>query len=370
MVSLDILTIATDFADILRDEISKKLDLHRDAVLIAAIHTHSSVGGPYLRNGGYESEHWKKEFKQKLIDGCIAAKNNAEDAEFYSYLAFSSVAINRRKKTRGIDPYAPFIVIKNGENIKAMIINYNCHAVCLTEDNLKITPDYVYYLREFLFKKLNVRFPILFFNGGSGDIDPRRRGSFDAAKYTGEELGEEIYLAMRVYEGKKFIPKLLYLSDELEIPYNWLPTPKETEINLQEHEEMVLNAKTKEDKKIAGAFYLWAQELDKLAKQSKIPNTLKVKIYFILLGKMAFIALPLEVFSSVSLRLRREFSEYDLFVISYANGYSGYLADKTAYYEGGYEVAQWHKYNGLLPLVPNAEDYFWEKFYRIKRIIE
>jgi len=370
LVSLDILTIATDFADELRNKISEKLLLPKEAVLIAAIHTHSSVGGPYLRNGGQESEDWKSEFRRNLIDGCVVAKDSAKEAELYSYLSFSSVAVNRRKETRGIDPYAPFIVIKNGDTIKSMIINYNCHAVCLTEDNLKISPDYVYYLREYLYEKLNARFPILFFNGGSGDIDPKRRGSFDAAKYTGEKLGEEIYLSMQVYNGDKFIPEIVYYTEELEIPYNWRPTLKEAEKNLQEHDRLMLNAKTKEDKKITRAFYMWAQEIYELAQKNKIPSALTVKIYSIRFGKIIFIALPLEIFSSISLCLRKEFSKYNLFVISYANGYSGYLADKIAYYEGGYEVEQWHKYNGVLPLVPNAEDYFWEKFHSIKNKIK
>jgi hypothetical protein len=366
MISLDILTISTSLAEKLSYRISKELEIPQENILLAAIHTHSSVGGPYLRNGGHESEKWVTDFQNKILKGCRIAKDSVKKARFFYYQAYSAVGINRRKKSRGIDPAVPFVIIKKGRKILAIIINYSCHAVCLTEKNLEISADYVYYLREYLYKKLGQKFPVIFFNGGSGDIDPQQRGSFEAARYTGEKLGEEIYLAYQAYDGKAFNPKLTIVSESFEIPYSWQPTVQEAEKNLVKHEKDLQIAKSPEEKKIAKAFYIWAQDILKLAIKNEIPTSLLVKVSYIQLGEISFFALPLEIFSSISLRLRVLFSEQKLFVVSYGNGYSGYLPDKVAYIEGGYEVEQWHKYNGLLPQVKNAEDYFWEKAVYLK----
>jgi len=370
LISLDILTISTDLAEHLRDQLSGTLGIPREAILMAAIHTHSAVGGPYLRNVGKESQRWRKEFEEKILAGSHIAKETAKEAEFYAYQTFAAVGINRRKETRGTDPHTPFVVVKSGDEMVAILINYNCHAVCLTEDNLQISADYVHYLREYLYGKFAQKFAVLFFNGGSGDIDPKKRGSFEAARYTGEKLGEEIFLAFQAYTGEKFEPDLRFLSQTLEIPYGWQPSLSEAEANLQEHIQLLKNAQSKEEEKIARAFYIWAEDILELVKNGRLPKSLKVQMSFLRLGKVSFLALPLEIFSSISLRLRKTFGDTLLFVVSYANGYSGYLADKVAYQEGGYEVEQWHKYAGILPQIPGAEDIFWEKVEEIKKKID
>jgi len=367
LISLDILTISTELAHKLRSKIANLLDIDRDAILLAAIHTHSAVGSPYLRNGGEESAEWRKDFEEKIIVGSLQAEKSVAVAEISAYEAFSSVGINRRKKTRGIDPNAPFMVIKNGEKIIAWLINYNCHPVSLTESNLLISADYVHYLREYIYANTNQRFPILFFNGGSGDVDPVKRGSFEAAQFTGEKLGEEILLAYQTYPGEKIIPKIKYTTGKLEIPYSWNPGVAEAERNLAQHTELLNESKTKEDIKINKAFHLWAEDLLALVKNKQLPESLITEISLIKLGKALFISAPLELFSSISLKLRKMFGDGYPFIVSYGNGYSGYLSDKTAFTEGGYEVEQWHKYAGILPQAHYAEDIFREKISELDR---
>ena len=370
LVSLDILTIDTETATRLREQVARELGMERDGILFAAIHTHSAVGKPYLRNVGEASETWQKDFEQKMVQGCRAARERAVEAEFVAYEAFSGVGVNRRKETRGMDPHTPFIVIKRGKEIIAWLINYNCHPVCLTEDNLLISADYVHYLREFLYGQVQQRFPVLFFNGGSGDVDPKRRGSFDDARFTGEKLGEEILLAYQAYRGEKFEPFIDYRIQELEIPYGWQPSLKEAEENLAQHTTAFEKSENRDDKKINGAFLLWAEEILDRVKQNKLPKSLKTEIYYFRMGKAVFIALPLEIFSSISLKIREMIDKYYCFVVSYGNGYSGYLADKVAFHEGGYEVEQWHKYAGILPQVTHAEDIFFETLVKVQKKID
>ncbi|HEX3074136.1 MAG TPA: hypothetical protein VHP30_11040 [Ignavibacteriales bacterium] len=360
IASLDILTISSETADKLRNEISIQLKMKKEAIILAAIHTHAAVGSPYLRNVGEEDKEWLAEFESKIIEGAKRARDKAVECDLYAYEAYSSVAINRRNPMRGIDPNAPFIIAKRGSEITACIINYNCHAVCLKENNLEISADYVYYFRERLFENLGGKFPVLFLNGGSGDIDPKLRGSFNEAKLTGGNLADEITLAYKVYEGKKLKEGIRCETAKMTIPYNWQPGVDEAKENLALYTRRLREARTKEDKKIAGAFHIWAEDVLKLASENKLPKCLELSVSKLMIGEAVFIAVPLEIFSSISLKLRNHFKENLVFVISYGNGYAGYLSDKAAHYEGGYEIDDWHKYAGILPKVPYVEDIFWK----------
>ncbi len=358
LASLDLLTISYEVAESLRRRISEELQTPKEAVLLAAIHTHSSVGGPYLRNTGEESKKWRRSFEEKLIKAALEAKAKAKPSEFFAYEAASAVGVNRRKPTRGIDPNLPFVLIKGDEAPIALLINYNCHPVCLKEDNLLISADYVHFLREYLWKNVGRRFPILFFNGGAGDVDPKRRGSFEDAAWTGESLGEEVLSSMGACPGAEIEPVINFSSATLKIPYGWRPDIREAEENLKEHRKLFEASKTKEERKINGAFLRWAEELLERVKKGELPEYLQVEIALIKLGDLVLFAAPLELFSSISLKLRRILGPRLSFIISYANGYFGYLPDRIAFKEGGYEVTQWHKYAGLLPLSPEAEGIF------------
>ena len=367
LVSLDILTISLETATKLRNEISKQLGIDKDAIIIAAIHTHSAVGAPYLRNVGTESKDWVEYFEKQIIEGSQTAYNNKIECELFAYEAYSSVGVNRRNNLRGIDPFVPFIIAKKGSTIIAIIINYNCHAVCLTETNLEISADYIFYLRKYLYEHLKQQFPILFFNGGSGDIDPKRRGTFQDAEFTGNKLAEEILLNLKVHSGAKIDPIIAYSTIPFKIPYAWHPNVEEAEKNLQECSNNFDKASSKKDKKVAGAFLQWANDVYNLAQDDSLPESLNLEINVLTLGKAKFIAVPLEIFSSISLKLRKFWGDHFLFVISYGNGYAGYLSDKVAHYEGGYEINDWHKYAGILPKVPYVEDLFWEAIKNLNR---
>ena len=366
LVSLDLLTISHETSDKLRDQISELLGIEREGILLAAIHTHASVGSPYLRNVGKESPEWLKYFEKQIIEGSKAAVNNAADSSFNVYEAYSHAGINRRKNTRGIDPNTPFIIVKSNNKIAAVIINYNCHAVCLTENNQQISADYVYYMRQYLYEQLGEQFPVLFFNGGSGDVDPVKRGSFSEAEFVGRSLAEEIILNYKVYDGETLSPVLSYTETPLVIPYNWQPSVKEAEENLALYTQRYESAKTKADIKIAGAFLIWAKDVLEETKAGTLPAKLDLKISSLKIGKALFISVPLEIFSSISLKLRKYFADYYPFIVSYGNGYSGYLSDKAAHFEGGYETDDWHKYAGILPKVPDVEDIFWKSLKELK----
>ncbi len=357
LASLDLLSIDSETASRLKGRIAERTGVPEENIVLAAIHTHSSVGGPFLRNVGKEDPEWKKRFEEKVVEGSVEAKEKAEPVQLRYYQAFSCVGINRRRSERGMDPSAPFITVKGQKGYIAWLVNYGCHPVCLTEDNLLISADYVYYLRERIKVSLSASFPVLFFAGGCGDVDPKLRGSFEAAQRTGYALAEELLLVERSYEGLEISGPVRSLCRKLKLPYGWQPGIEEAEKVYQHHKRLYEEARTEGERKVQGAFLQWAQDLVRVVREGSLPSELETDVCLLGIGPFSMLVSPFEIFSSISLKLRQILGPVS-FVVGYANGYRGYLPDRPAFVEGGYEVEEWHKYGGILPLAPDAEERF------------
>ncbi len=366
LASLDLLSIDSETALKLKKKIASETGVPEENIVLAAIHTHSSVGGPFLRNVGKEDPEWKERFESKVMEGCIEAKEKAEPVQLRYYQAFSCVGVNSRRSERGIDPSAPFVTVKGQRGYIAWLVNYGCHPVCLTEDNLLISADYVYYLREKIKASFSASFPVLFFTGGCGDVDPKLRGGFQAAERTGYALADELLLVERSYQGLEIRGSVKSLCRKLELPYGWQPGIEEAEKAYQYHKKLYEEARTKEERKIQGAFLQWAQDLVQAVREGSLPSRLETEICLIKIGPFSMVVTPFEIFSSVSLKVRQILGPIS-FVVGYANGYRGYLPDRPAFVEGGYEVEEWHKYGGILPLAPDAEERFLKLVQELAR---
>jgi len=75
-----------------------------------------------------------------------------------------------------------------------------------------------------------------------------------------------------------------------------------------------------------------------------------------------------EVFNEYHARLKRSFTERMILFAGYTNGESGYLPDKQAFKEGGYEVDQAYIYLGEpSPLLPASDSIFLNKMNALIR---
>ncbi len=358
--NFDILTISDELSSELRCLIEKNFKIPQKNIFLSAIHTHSSIGGPYIRAVGSENKKWVKDFKRKILYSTEKLFKNLSDIELLLYKGESKIGYNRRKKEKGIDENLLAVVIE-GLDRESIFLNYGCHPVALTEKNLYISSDFLFFTRKFLEKKLMMNLSLFFFNGGSGDVDPIFRGGFKEAKKIGYILGEDIIKA--ISKNKETVvgePERVYEKDfliEYKLPFR---TPEEWEENYKKHLKEYKSSKTKEERKIKKAFLLWAEEMLYKAKEGKIKTSKSVKISLLKFENLLFLFAPFEIFSSISKKIRAFSNPYEIFVVSYTNGYSGYMPDKEAFFEGGYEVSEWHKYAGELPLKEEVPERFLE----------
>ncbi len=364
LFSLDILFLNRDFSQQVKNAISEKLNMDKKNILIAAIHTHSAPGIHLFRDESIRNKEWEDKVFQTLVKGAVEASQQSQAAYLGVRSGKSFIGKNRRKEGGPLDPNFPMICFfDERDHPLAVIVNYGCHPVVLDEKNLFITADYVFDFRSGLNKILSSDVITLFFTGASGDVDPVERGSFSIAKRLGMELAEEALKIIDDMEAKADI-NIQTKETSLKIPYGWIPDAQETEEIYASTRQKYEDAVKKRDRvaqKMQKAFLLWANEIREKAIKNELPEYLECELQCIRLGDAVLLAFPFELFSSISLSLRTQSGIQDLFLIGYANGYSGYLPDKKALEEGGYEVEEAFKYVGLLPFAANAEEIFLEK---------
>ncbi len=361
LISLDIVFLSSDFARRVKQAISEELSLNKKNILIAAIHTHSAPGIHLFRDERIRDKKWEDDVFQTLVKGAVEASQKTQAAYFGVGSGKSFIGKNRRKDEGPLDPNLPLVCFfDKKDHPLALIANYGCHPVVLDEKNLFITADYVFDFRNSVNKILSSDVITLFFTGASGDVDPVDRGSFSMAKRLGMELAAE---ALKIIDDMEAKPDIDIQTREtsLKIPYGWTPDIQETEeiraSTRQKYEEAV-KKRDRVAQKIQKAFLLWADELREKAIKNELPGYLECELQCIRLGEAVLLAFPFELFSSISLSLRAQSGIQDLFMVGYANGYSGYLPDKKSMEEGGYEVEEAFKYIGLLPFAANAEELF------------
>jgi hypothetical protein len=374
LISLDMVFLSSDFSHRAKHAISEKVKIDQKNILIAAIHTHSAPGIHTFRDESIRDKKWEEDVFQTLVNGAVETGQQSQAAYLGVGSGRSFIGKNRRKEGGPLDPNFPLICFfdERGHPL-AVISNYGCHPVVLDEKNLLITADYVFGFRSNLNKILSSDVNTLFFTGASGDVDPVERGSFSIAQRLGKELAGEALKIIDDIEVKADID-IQTKETSLKIPYEWIPDIRETEeihaSTRQKYEEAVKN-NDRVAQKMQRAFLLWAEELREKAIDSDLPEYLECELQCIKLGDAALLAFPFELFSSISLALRTQSGIHDLFMVGYANGYSGYLPDKKSVEEGGYEVEEAFKYIGLLPFPVNAEELFLEKALNlIKNVTE
>lgn len=190
------------YDDILKisNMVSRKTGIPASNILIHTIHTHSAPDTQGLWGGP------PKGYKQKLAEGITEcfAKASADMRPAKFIVASGDVEgfnINRRHyKEKKADETLAVMRLAGGDGGTIFtLVNFALHPVVLGADNLKMTADYVYYLRQKLEKDLGG--VAIFVSRDIGDANPqpihddiynRAGGTFEMAEKTGNALAESV----------------------------------------------------------------------------------------------------------------------------------------------------------------------------------
>lgn len=363
-VALDVMNMSEEFSARAKEVTAEETGIAKNDIFIAAIHTHSAPGIHVFRDLSHRSIQWEERVLRAVADGAKEARKRSQKALLGTGTGRATIGYNRNKFREGIDPSLTLAGFfdESGDPF-SLVANYGCHPVVLAEDNLLISADYVGYFRDQVGNLFTPEITTLFFTGAAGDVDPIERGSFQAAEKLAMVLSEEAKKALDRMK-RKSSGEIKTRGIRFKIPYGWFPSAEEAEKTYEKHLTAYRRALKKGDKKeakIQKAFLLWAEELRGAVLTGRLPDSLECELQAAKLGEAFFLAFPFELFSSLAMELRKRIGMPCLFLVGYANGYHGYLADGGAVRRGGYEIEEAFKYTGLLPFSEEAGALFLEK---------
>ncbi len=333
LVSTDICLVSPTLRDEVAAEVERQTGVPRAGFWWTTTHTHSApeVGSMEMTKGmmperfkhAYDPEY-TEQVKRWLIDGVREAKAKLQPARLAVGTGMASANINRRARdpngriSLGLNPDGPvdrqvglIRLTREDGGLLALITNYSMHGTVLGSGNLLISGDGPGIVAEYVEQKLGA--PMLFINGAAGDQAPiySTTPSFAASHITefNALLGDKILAAFNAV-GANWRDVSFRLGEK------WIETPVRKGFRWDEG---------------AGTY---------LRVNSAGESLVRIPVRVLVIGdELVVWAAPLELFSEISMNVRRNSPFPFTFYFGYANGWMGYLATKQAFSQGGYEVS-------------------------------
>ncbi len=342
IVSTDLCLFSPSVYDEVAADLERETGIGRKHFWWAVTHTHSApeVGPPNVytmllkdRAGHEWDRQYTQQIKTSLIDAVKKAKAMLEPARLQIGTGISQANINRRardvdgKIRLGLNPDGPVdrqiglirLERPNGELI-GLAVNYALHGTVMGGQNQLISGDAPGVVAAYLEQKLGGT--VVYLNGAAGNAAPIYSVYPDPK--SGHLSEFRVLLGDRVLEANARMPRG---SDDVKLQADetFVETPLKQGLE-------------------------WPSEL---ARYSRVDSAgavhVLLPIRFLRIGDTAVWAAPVELFSEISVEIRKRSPFAHTFFSGYTNGWLGYLPTARAFSEGGYEPA-------TSPYTPSVED--------------
>lgn len=358
LVVCEVLGLPLSFVGETRAKIARTIPIDPQNVLIVATHTHSGPDLPTFIRENLERE-WLTVFSNQIVGSVLVAWNNLSEACLkYSLGSVSGIGVNRRNPATGlVDNDVNVLVIEDKNKVKrGVIFNYACHPVVLGPDNLLITADYPGFTSMALKKVYDNNLCAAFTLGACGDVNTGHSAdlsaigekipgrTFERAQSLGYKLAGEV--VKEVESSKEIEDKLKAKHLMVNLPLRKLPSLEEAEKRLSfwlgRLEEMKYDIPSflEEEGQIKKEIVYAEVERDlaKEIKRRKAQKEVKTELHVVVLGDVALVFLPGEVFVEIGIDIKKMSPFKNTIVITMANDYFGYLPTRETFLEGGYEA--------------------------------
>jgi len=225
IIALDLIGMYENHIEEMKQAIVTNTGLAKENIFIHSIHTHS--GPEMLANGNRNSSYRSKIYNGVSNAVLEALKSNTNAIAIFNSGHSSVASINRRYPEQVVANEFSTIEFQDEDHMTiATLLNFSCHPVVLGPDNLKLSADYVYYLREQIeHEKGGIA---IFFNGSLGDINPppiqepwiygREGGTFGMAEEFGKEIANDMLYSVEKCDTAEIELELISKSCSISIP--------------------------------------------------------------------------------------------------------------------------------------------------------
>jgi hypothetical protein len=226
----------------------------------------------------------------------------------------------------------------------AAVINFAAHASVASWGEY-FCADYPGFLQEALEKFYDGKMTAMFVNGASGDLKIKwlkkkegcsidfAYGGADAARRWGKVIAGAALSVMERIETTEENLRISIASKDVDLPMLPLPSAEEIEKRLAEKQK-------------AGEDTAWEAKVLPSLRDGTAPTAIPGEVQLLRLGDdIALVAVPGEMFVEIGLRMQRELGCKHLFIVGYANGYTGYLPTAESCRADGMKPRyDWHKF--------------------------
>ena len=349
LVNLTIIFLMNDEFEILRDLISRETGVPYENIIIDCTHTHSS---PATDSDIKDNEYIQTVLRPGAVKAAKEALANMQEALMGVATVESHVGLNRREVTLkgtiglGQNPWGTFdptmtvisFVTLDKKPI-ANLVHYGTHCTA-AGNNYEVTRDWSSVMIDRMEAQTGAM--TAFINGPIGDTGPRLAdGSTAATLELAMELGGAAALdAMTAYKTiKDYRPiDMKVTMQEVKLPYKPQMSYEDAVAEYATHTE-------EEKNDYYGRCYHLRKVMAEYEAGHPVETELTINETIISVGPIAFVPFPFEMFTEMTLRLRK-FSPYQhTLSLSIGNGYYSYLPSQDQICRGGYEVAMFRDFN-------------------------
>ncbi len=356
----DLIGFDRAFVDEVKSMIERWFDLPADRVVLSATHTHSGPPTIHLINCGTYDRAYLADLQERLLDITSGATQEPEEAETVLAEGRCDLAVDRRgKPTKHTDSRMGVVGWRRaGGNFIAVLANYPVHNVALRADNRSISADMAGRAALSLSRELPGGPNVLFTNGACGNLNPPTRTSefiqqapaapaFEQMEQWGDQMAAA---AVEAIENAPPLDdeRLAVAATTFDLQFE-----RFTAADVRRKAAQLTGTMEGESGYVADrvrdAYRQWEQQALAYVGRKDATFSASVPVQIVWIGPATFVCVGAEVFSVMTDELRAR-AAGPLYIVGYANGDTGYLAPRTAYDEGGYEIDAAFAFYGGFPV--------------------
>lgn len=357
-LSLDAIAVGTELTAELAAAAGAAAGISPECVLVCASHTHSAPAGWTGQIHPVIPVRREPDLYEALIAAVASASLERQPVRAsWRSTEVIGVGTNRHRRNGPHDNTAGILTLHSVADgaLTAVLLDFACHPTTYGPENLQYSADWPGATRTALAHLAAQALageptgapaaphpePVVgFLQGAAGDVSPRftrqGRGAPEVARLGG-------LLATRVAEAiaapgldlPSEAPTIRRTTVSLKI--RDLPTPTDLEAVVATAEAGLHSGLDDPTQRIAQTRLDGARGQSLMAA-ANLPPTLDLPISVVMLGDVAWVHLPVELFASHGCFLQADSPHPITRVIGYTDGYYGYVVDPDAAHQGTYEA--------------------------------
>jgi len=369
IINLDWICIEEDIVERIRQGVNQRTRIQGKNISVCTTHSHSVPWTLNFWGWGDRENAYIDSVIPEIIRSVELAKENLREVEAGFAVTESLTGVNRRTTTEDgsvsfcadpngfLDPTMTVMHFRDKDGDVGILVHYGAHGTAMGHGRL-VSRDWIGVMKD----RIESQFiaPVLFLNGAIGDVGPRtnhRHGSglsagigdgIHAVREVGYRAATDAIRALLSIKEWRSELNLEVMTEDLFLPYAPL-TPL-----IRAEEELAKWASRKEEWGSPMCEYKHNCAVIEAHKQPLL-NGRSFTQTITVIGPLAIVPMPGEIFSGISLRIRQGSPFQYTLCCSVSNGSLAYMPTREARHRGGYEC--WvGKGSGAYLLADNIDD--------------